>query len=678
MSIEPFVRYSHRTEGKITIAAVLMFVFVFALFFTLDVQYRGVSAQSATSSVATTSVTVLNSPPVWTNGPFEDPASSTSTPTNEGDTVTWKATAEDPNGANDFFLLICKNDAGEDEDNLTLYDPDTSTPPECMGGSSERWARSAATADLTEATATYETSEGRVEDEVNDWYAFICDNDPINPRCNVADVQQGPINPGEFGDPFSVSSPFYVNFRPTFTDFSAPDPTDPGGQATWTSVAESPNTFGTMGGAADEVRLFVCRTDVFDTVNLQCDGGDENTYASSTLTANNPSVEYTVASIKQNKSYDAFGFVVDNYGFAAPLPTNTAYSGETRRQGDNEPLVVNNVAPEVDASSVILINHTEDTGDNLEVNTAEDETHGFIVEFTTTDANSCLAPNDTDPEMESVTVNVYRDGVGMNNCVDDADYNPNNCYPYAVEDSTYEAAGGWTMECSRVAGSCTGDDDATQDWECTFPLWYLADPTDGSTTDQVQFPTDTWKASIVVTDFDSATSTLTEGDSGTDVQRYTAFRLTQSSIAFGELEPTQKNDPLDRSTPIVATGNTGVDQNLEGSPMCPDFDPLQPNYNCSAYDYPTTIPEDAIPPQFQRVAVGIATDYDSGEVLADIQDEDPLQFEINVPKSTVVLTPAQRIAGWGIEIPGEIVIAGEYRGENLFTAVTSLAPNWPE
>ncbi len=671
MSIEPFIRYSKRTEGKATIASILLMVLVFAFIFAADVQYRSISA----SDVATTSVTVLNSPPVWVAGPYEDPGSHPNNPTNEGDTVTWKATAEDPNGTNDFFLLVCKTDADSDEDNLTLYDPDTSSPPECAGGPSNRWARSAATTDLTEATATYETTEGRVEDEVNEWYAFICDNDSINPRCNVADIQQEPVNPGDFADASEVSSPFYVNYRPSFTVFNSPDPTDPDDMATWTTVAANSNTYA---GPDHELRLFVCRTDQFDNGALECDGGEANTYASSTLTASNPSVTYQVPVPKQNKSYDAYGFVVDNFGFAAPLDSNSAYS-EDKMQGTNAELEVNNVAPEVEASSIFLINHTADTNDNLEVDQELDETHGFIVEFTTADDNSCVAPDDTSAEMDSVEVNVYRSGVGMVNCVTDGDYDANNCYPYAVEDSTYEATGGWSMVCSRVAGSCEDNEDRTQDWECTFPLWYIADPTDGADTTEVEFPSETWVASVVVTDIDSATSTLTEGTTGTDVQRFTAFALDETSIAFGELEPGQRNDPLDRPTPILATGNTGVDQALEGTPMCPGFDPGAPGFGCDDSYTASTVPEDTIPARFQRLAIGLTEGYATGDALADrTLGDTATPLELNVLKTTTVATPAQRTIGWGIEIPMEIIIAGNYQGENTFYGVSSNAGTWSE
>jgi hypothetical protein len=664
MSLEPIVRYSRNVEGKITIATVFLCVLVISVFFLIDVQYKdGIKA----SDVATTSVFVLNSPPEWTTGPAEVPVSSSSTPTNEGDTVTWTGTAYDPNGSNSYWLLICKNTTATETD-MTLYDPVGDTPPDCPSGST--WARSALTADTDTATATYQTLEGRVEDEVNDWYAFICDNDSINPRCNVTDVRQGG---GESG------SPFYVNYRPYFTEFNSPSATDPGDNAIWTTVASNSNTQLSSSG----VKLFVCKENDFNESLGECGAG--GTYASSSFVASNPSATYTVTVPTPNGNYPAYGFVVDTYGLSAPLSSNSDYDSEDRMQGTSAPFTVNNIAPQLVTDSVSILNHDNDP-DYLTLNVPEDETEGFQVSFTTTDNNSCVTnvwesgTTTGFQEMSSVAVNIFRSGVGMGNCVLDADYDANNCYPYAVEEATYEApAKGWEMFCVRDDSTCSGNSDSDVEWNCTFPLWYLADPTDGATVNDVQYPGEDWLASVVVTDIDSATSTLAQGDTGIDVQSYTAFKLNQNSIAFGELEAGDRNETLDKATPIVAVGNTGVDQDLQGKPMCPGFDTLSaPLFGCTDYDHtdPLDIPADTIPPAFQKFAEGTATAYGSGTTLRDVNYGDYVNLELNVLKSTTVLTPQSKDIGWGIEIPSDITIAGEYRGENTFMAVISTATAW--
>ena len=677
MSLEPIVRYSRNVEGKITIATIFLCVLVVSVFFLLDVQYKeGIRA----SDVATTSVFVLNSPPEWTTGPAEVPASGTSSPTNEGDEITWSGTAYDPNGSNSYWLLICKNTTATETDMIIYEQLGEGSLPDCPGGESGRWARSVLTGDGLEATATYNVPEGRVLDEVNDWYAFICDNDSINPRCNVTDIRQEPYD--VLGDPdpsMGGASPFYVNYRPMFTEFNSPAPVDPGVTATWTTVASNTNTVLTD----LRVRLFVCRANDFDENALECGVG--GTYASSTLVASDPDASYDVTIPTPNGDYDAYGFVVDAYGLSAPLSTNTAYSGEDRMQATSAQLTVNNVAPSLEVDSVMILNYDDDPN-HLTVDVPEGETEGFQVSFTTRDNNSCVTSSWPGSgtttgfqEMESVAVNIFRSGIGMNNCLLYSDYNANNCYPFAVASSTYEADGkGWDMLCTRVDSSCTGNTDPTVEWECTFPLWYLADPTDGSLASEVQFPGEEWLASVVVTDVDSATSTLAQGTDGIDVQRYTAFRLEQNSIVFGQLEAGQRNALLDRATPIVATGNTGVDQDLRGTPMCPEFDVGAPDYGCSSYVHtnPGDVPPDTIPARFQRFAEGLTTSYGEGLELMDIKYDDYINLELNVSKATVVPTPPSKSIGWGIEIPSQITIAGEYRGENTFMAVISDATAW--
>jgi len=682
MSVESIVRYSHRSAGKITVLTVILGVLLFAVMFSFDTGYRGLLHATTTQDFAETSVFVLNSPPVWVQGPFEAPSSTPSNPTNQGGTVTWRATVEDPNGANEFFLLICKNDAGEDEDNLTLFDPGTSAPPDCQGGSSERWARSAATADNTEAVATFNVPEGRgVIPEENEWYAFICDNDPINPRCNVADIRQAPAD--DEGDPMPElggASPFYVNYRPEFTVITAPTSTPPGSVATWSATASNPSDLASFGGPTDQVRLFVCRTSSFDASVPGCVGGASETYASSTLVASNPEANYEVEIPTPNTDYPAWVFIVDNHGLTAPLPAQSVYDPEVRVQGTQSDLSVANIAPTLQTDSVVLINHTGNVGENLEINVAEGETPGFTIEFITEDANSCET-FDEEEEMVEVRVNIYRSGIGLGNCQEDSDYDANNCYPFEMVDNvSYENGVGWDLVCAPADGwSCGGPTETEKEWECTFPLWYVADPTDGSTTDEVQFPTENWVASIKVIDVDEAESAWTEGDDGKDVQSFLAFTLDENSIAFGQLESGDRNETLDRATPIIATGNTGLDQNLEGKPMCPEFDANDPpDYGCSGYDHTDSndVPTDTIPPRFQHFAIGTSTPYASGTPLEDIAEGDPTFLPINVAKSTVVASPSFNTIGWGIEIPSQIVIAGNYTGENTFFALISNANNW--
>lgn len=651
MSLETVYKYSNKNAGKITILTLLAGILIFSAV-SVGVYNQKVSQIADAQDTAQTSVTVLNRPPEWTVDPFEDPASSPTNPTNEGDTVTWKGTAFDPNGDNDYFLLICKTDNGAvpnqgGDGSPRCTEADGTTPD-----LDNQWGVSTSTPENTEAVVTYTTQDGQGEDEVNDWYAYICDNDDVNPRCNLDDVEQGSGDSG---------SPFYVNYAPTFTTFNAPSGTDPGDQAVWTTVASDPNTFT---GPDHEVQLFVCRTDSFDEEAGECDGGVANTYATSTLTASNPSVTYTVDSPKPNGDYDAWGFVIDNFGLAA--------SGGAH--GTNEPLPVNNVAPTIASSSINLLN-TDGSSDPLTVTVPEGETPGFQIEFVVADDNSCETMGGGD-EIVSAIANVYRSGYqfdsldpGQASCQTDDHFDANACYPNAVEPGTYGTVEGWEIECNQVAASCGGTGDDTVSWECTFPLWHVVDPTDGSTSDDVQFFDQEWLVSVQATDADSATSTLVESQNGNDVARLLTFNLQTSSIAYGELEPDDDTGTHPATTTIVATGNVGIDQDLAGTSMCGDFDAGQGSSSCPGD------PSNTILPDNQSFAFSSGTSYGSGTFL-NVGDSSFETAEINISKPTVPTVPTSGNIFWGLAVPDSITLAGNYFGENTFEAIQSNPSNW--
>ncbi|MBU1017613.1 hypothetical protein KKA33_01135, partial [Patescibacteria group bacterium] len=149
------------------------------------------------------SYTVENTAPAFTAGPTDSSSSST-TPTDAGDDVTFTATATDDNG-DDYYLLVCDNNSA----------PTTGTPPECNGGSGNRWALSSATTSgdpVSSVTYTTQVSDSTS----NDWYAFACDAD----SCSSADQGSG-----------DGGSPFEVNHRPEFSaSFATSDTTATGSE----------------------------------------------------------------------------------------------------------------------------------------------------------------------------------------------------------------------------------------------------------------------------------------------------------------------------------------------------------------------------------------------------------------------------------------------------------------
>ena len=613
------------TAGKITILTSLVALGVFAVMFFLNLGAEELQQASA-QGIATTSITVLNTPPQWDVDAQESPGSSTSTPTNSGDVVTWTATASDSNSA-PYFLLICSNSATPTANNAASLGDLGTEPPDC-DGSATQWGVSASTTSGTQATVTYTTSDP--DAEVNDWYAWVCDDDPVNPRCNST-FKQGTG---------TTSSPFHVNHRPSFTGFVDDSPTDPGNDVTFTATASDPD----VTGGQDQVQLFVCSTNSFNLSTLTCDA---NELASSTLFTSNPTSTYSIQIPTRDQNYAAHGFIVDEHGHASNDPT----------QGTDSVLTVNNVAPYVNPGDVTL-----NDGSDITLTVAEGETTGFTLDFLASDNNSCQNASAGD-EITDWVASVYRTDIGTSSCATAGDYNPNNCYTSSVPTST------WNISCTASSTSCTGPSDLNVVYECNFPLWYVADPTDGSATNTPNFATD-WSAAITAVDDDAATGTLAAGTAPNGRQELTSFlslALDTLLIAYSDLEPGQRTDPLAATTTIRATGNVGLDQLLTGESMCPQYTSAVTCPNSST----STIPENL--QVFATTSVAYATAQGAGNVLSSSTQT---ELELNVPKSTATSTQESGDTYWGIEVPASITLAGAYTGENTFFGAVSEPAEW--
>ncbi|HVN26499.1 MAG TPA: hypothetical protein VMT99_02495 [Candidatus Paceibacterota bacterium] len=566
-------------------------------------------------STATTTVTVLNTPPNWTVDAQEAVESSTSSPTNAGNTVSWTAIATDPN-SDSFYLLICKT---------------SSTPtagvgggaPSCAGGAGNQWAVSSLAASAANATSTYTTQSS--DPQLNPWFAWICDNNAGGAQCN-ATYKQGTG---------STASPFVVNHRPSFASVSNTGPVNPGANLTWNSVASDTDTFA---GATDTVTLYICKANDF--TGTACGAG--GTYCSSTPASSNPSCSYTIPIPQQDKSYNSFAYVIDQHLFAASGGSQSATSTYS----------VNNVAPTITSSSISLLN-TDGSTNPLALTAPTGQTSGFQVKFTSSDNNSCQNSSGGQ-EVQSAIINVYRSGIGQANCQTSGNYNANNCYPAAVGTTT------WNYFCSQDVSSCSGPTSLTATWTCTFPLWYVADPTDGTTASDTQYFNQNWLVSVRTTDDNAATSTLTESSVGNEVSSFLGVQLNTPSINFGALSPGTNNATLSTSTVLAATGNVGLNETLYGLDMCPNFPscPVSPT---------STIPVG----QIQYATSAIA--YGSGLSLATSPGS---LFNIQIHKSTATSSATTGSTFWGIAIPGTIQLSGAYTGQNTFIGVKSPAQTW--
>lgn len=617
------IKKFNSTAGKISISFTLIFTFVFGGVLMLYSQGHTLADK------ADTSVTVLNTPPSWTVDAEEGAESSLTNPTNSGSNVTWTGTATDSNGQ-DFFLLICKTSAAPTANN-------GGSAPTCDGGASNQWAVSTSTASGSEATATYATSESDTN-QSNDWWAFVCDSPSSDAKCNGTS-KQGTT---------TTASPFVINYRPTFTVFDDDTPADPGATVTWTSTAtdSAKNTDQTY-----NVQLFVCKANDF--TGSACGAG--GAWCSSTAVASDPTCNAAMDDPMTDGTHESYGFVIDAHTHAA--------SGGS--QGTDSVLDINNVTPAVGAASISVLD-TDEVG-SLALTTAEGETTGFKVKFTVTDANSCENQAAGD-EIASTLINVYRSGVGVANCQDDLHHDTNDCYP---ADAETQVPGTWTYSCSQDAGTCSGTSDNSVDWTCTFPLWFNADATEGAVGDS-QFPSENWVASVKPTDDDAAApASFTESSTGNELLKFLAYDVSETAISYGSLEAGQNTGATNQTTTTRAVGNTGVDEDLNGTEMCPGFDPLDPGgdntYGCNQD------PSDTIFSTSQKYDTA---SFDYAVAGNPLPEATPDTVAINVPKTTDETAPASALTHWGIEVPSTITIAGSYTGENTILGVESAVANW--
>ena len=552
---------------------ILALLLIFAILITSSFKKPIVEADNAT-----TSVEVGNTVPEFTTSyePHEDPSSATSTPINVGDNTTFKATATDDNG-DDWKLLICSSNSV--------------TATSCTDTTlcSSNYASSSA-----EATCSRTALVG--DAETVDWYGFACDALGCSSESHKTD-DSGP--------------PFHVNHRPAFTVFNDDSPTNPNVTVTWTTTASDSDS-----GGSDYVQLYVCKTNSFST-STGC-GGGEWCHATST---SDPTCNTTTP--RPDSNYDSYGFVMDNHSFAS---TDTA-------QGTNSTMTVNNVAPSISADSINL-KDTDGSG-NLELNTEQAETPGFIVTFIVNDDNSCQNIGSGD-EIASALINVRMSEIVQASCDESGEYNANNCYP--------DAYASWNPVCaaSSTVNACTGNTDTDVGWACTFPLQYHADPTVASTPKAAY----NWVAAVKATDDDGSNTGLVDSTTGSnEMDKFMAYDLNTASISYGSVAP--NNDSTEQTTTVEATGNVGLDQNLSGSKLC--------------NDYPTCAGDDDIAIAQQNYNLTQGQGW-GGTGHGDLSDT-PAEVELNCSKTTITGSPETKNTYWYLRIPtGQAV--GEYTGSN--------------
>jgi hypothetical protein len=612
------------TAGKITILSALTGVLIFAFIFILNIGKTELQRAEATST-ATTTLTVLNTPPQWVVGEegHEEFESSTTTPTNSGNTTSWVGTATDANGA-PYFLIICGNAATPTADwsTTTLG----TAPPSCSGGG-VRYAVSTSTLSGQQARAATTTLEASPFAESNTWYAWVCDDDPVLPRCSTTYSQ---------GIAATNTSPFNVNSRPVLTAFGNNGPVNPDALITFSASATDPDVV----DAEDNLFLMVCSNPTYNNSTDSCDPGD--VMATTTIgVAADPTAAYDLIAIIQDTSYPAYPYLRDQHGHESIGAT----------QGTNVTFTVNNVAPTVAGGTISL-----NGGNNITLTNPGAETTGFTLDFVIADANSCDAfGGGAADEIIRPVVSVFRSGVGTSTCNGSAAaYNANNCY------TSGSSALVWNLSCTASSTSCTGSTDDTIAYSCSFPLWFVADPTVSGTPRDLE----AWVAGVAGVDDDNATGTMATSTSEVELLSLVAIDLLTTTIAYDQLEPDTQMANLTSTTTMRVLGNTGLNQLLGGDSMCTGYSPSSP---CPVSASST------IPQSEQKYATS-AVAYASGSTLQPTST--PGTLTIQIPKPTIPTSTTSGITYWGIAVPAAITLAGSYTGQNTFSGAISAPGAW--
>ncbi len=558
--------------------------------FSFKTETQRIKLSEVEADTATTSVTVGNDNPVWTEM-YEVPESSSSTPTNVALDVTFKGIADDPNN-DDLWLVICTSDA--------ISTTSGGSIPTCDVGT---WATSSAsTTDTTPITVTYTTSEPDAEN--NAWWAWICDDVGGGDQLCTAASSQGT------GSTTVAYLPFVVNHQPIFNVLGNDSPLNPNETIIWNTdgSTDDPDSY----GVADTVTLYICKTGGWTTSTDSCVGGE---WASSTAVASNPSATHDDDDdIFPDDTYTAEAWLVDSHGLEA---TGTIAVGTA------SDFTVNNVAPTISGATISLVDDSGGGNLGLDPAQAASSTPGFKVTATIVDNNSCDSN-----EISTTTAYAYRSGIGSTTCDTVGESNPNDCYPVI----------------SCTIGPCGGTSDADATTSCSFALWFVADPTIGTST----WEGENWLASVKAQD-DNNASTTVEGSSGNELEALLAMNLLDTAIAYGSVA----GDAIstEATTTIEATGNIGLDQNIDGE----DMDAGGPTIAIGQQHYSST--------------TGFA--WADGVIASTTVQE----LELNVPKSTSTSSPATSSTFWIIKVPAAQA-GGTYTGTTTIAAKLGEPSGW--
>lgn len=383
--------------------------------FDMSFSMRGAQAQQ--DDYASTTVEVRNAPPAFTAGPTEVPTSTSTTPVNDGASISFAATSTDDE-SNNYYLAICKT-------NSITASTSPGGAPDCAGG--QELCISGETSSGSGASCTHSSVDGSVG-EIQVWYAFVCDNHAIDAACSSAN--QGS---GDGGSPFYINHAPYINAIQTSVNNLAP-----GGRF----YVQGTSTDSDVMGGANELTMTVCDAQGYATSTGDCSVGSRLCWASSTAGVAGASTTVTCwwddSAPTPDANYPYYVYFKDEYHLGA---TNNGVYGT---------YTVINVAPQV--TGVYLVPTAGYSDIQLAIKDAPQRVV-YATSSSVTDQNGCA-------DLVSATATIYwSNATGEHNCVADDD----DCYPITSAFCSIH-------DCSGAIAQVT----------CTTTIEYHAKPTDAS------------------------------------------------------------------------------------------------------------------------------------------------------------------------------------------------------
>jgi hypothetical protein len=260
------------------------------------------------------------------------------------------------------------------------------------------------------------------------------------------------------------------------------------------------------------------------------------------------------------------------------------------------------------------ITNLQINGGSSSIDLTASSTANVICSFSVTDASGYT-------NIQYTTAKLYRSGVGV-----DAVNDINNHYTLSGD-----------SECIPSNGFGT-----SEDYICTFQVYYLADPTDVGS----DYSSDDWSCTATATGIHETGNPVTVS---TEMNSLIALDVT-SSLDYGAINP-GTNTGNSNSTIIVSNmGNSSMDLNILGSDMCTDH---------------PTCTGSILEVENQEYSISPFT-YGTGTILTTLN-----QFlDVNISKPTENPSNSTLNLYWGLSIPGG-QNNGTYTGQNTISGVSN-------